>query len=189
VPEERSRYFGHRIGRGDQGAVVTVRAAGREEEAQRILVENGGDLGDDYAGYDYSDAGETVSGEKRIQLLGEVLRVHKDRISRGEVRIRKEVITETQMVEVPVTREELVIERTIPADIHTAAGQVGEGSEIRIPLSEEVASADKDTIVREEVTVGKRAVQSVANVGETISREELVVEDSTRNPERTRRTA
>jgi uncharacterized protein (TIGR02271 family) len=190
VPEERSRYFGHRFGRGEQGAVVTVNAPGREAEAERILTENGGDLGNDYAGYDYSDDNANMAaGEQRIQLLGEVLRVHKDRVSRGEVRIRKEVITETQTVEVPVTREELVIERTAPTEVRSATGRVGEGSEIRIPLTEEVASIDKDTVVREEVAVGKRSVQSVANIGDNISHEELVVEDSTRNPDLERRSA
>lgn len=189
VPEERSRYFSSRFGQGEQGTVVTVNAPGRESEAERILTENGGDLGDNTAGYNYTDEATTTTGNQRIQLLGEVLRVHKDRISRGEVRIRKEVITETQTVEVPVTREELVIERTAPTDAHGATGRVGEGSEIRIPLSEEIASADKDTVVREEVTIGKRAVQSVANVGDNISREELVVEDSTKNPDLSKRTA
>jgi uncharacterized protein (TIGR02271 family) len=32
-------------------------------------------------------------------------------VNRGEVRIRKEVLTTTQTIEVPVTREELVVER------------------------------------------------------------------------------
>jgi len=197
VPEERSRYFGHRFGKGEQGAVVTVNASGREAEAEQILTENGGDLGNDFAGYDYSDGnanytdGNTnaVAGQQRIQLLGEVLRVHKDRVNRGEVRIRKEVITETQTVEVPVTREELVIERTAPTDVHAVGGRVGEGSEIRIPLSEEVASVDKDTVVREEVAVGKRAVGSVSSIGDNVSREELVVEDTTRIIDRERRSA
>lgn len=189
VPEDRSRYFGHRFGQGDQGTVVTVSAPGREAEAEKIFTENGGDLGNNAGNYNYSDETNQLSGNQRIQLLGEVLRVHKDRISRGEVRIRKEVITETQTVEVPVTREELVIERAAPTDPHSATGRVGEGSEIRIPLTEEVASADKDTVVREEVEVGKRAVQSVANVGDNVSREELVVEDSTKNANPERRSA
>ncbi|AXC13109.1 hypothetical protein ACPOL_3830 [Acidisarcina polymorpha] len=191
VPEERSRYFGHRFSSGEQGSVVTVNAPGREADAERILVENGGDLGNEASSYDYSQPAtpSVVEGPQRIQLLGEILRVQKDRVSRGEVRIRKEVITETQTVEVPVTREELVIERTAPTDVHTATGRVGEGTEIRIPLSEEVASVGKDTVVREEVSVGKRAVQNVSSVGDNISHEELVVEDSTRDADVTKRTA
>jgi uncharacterized protein (TIGR02271 family) len=44
-------------------------------------------------------------------LYGEVLRVHKDSVNRGATRLRKEVHTTTQLVEVHVTREELVVER------------------------------------------------------------------------------
>jgi uncharacterized protein (TIGR02271 family) len=181
LPEEKSRYFGHRFGAGDQGSVVTVTAPGREEDAEAILIENGGDLGANASDYDYAEADSApVSGQQRIQLLGEVLRVHKDRISAGEVRVRKEVITETQTIEVPVTREELVIERFAGSSTAPVDGRVGEGSEIRIPLTEEVASADKHTFVREEVAIGKRAVEGVRSVGDTVSHEELVVEDSTK---------
>ena len=82
VPEERSRYFGHRFSSGSQGAVVTVSASGREAEAEQILTQNGGDVGADTTGYDYSTP-VANEGQRRIQLLGEVLRVQKDRVSRG----------------------------------------------------------------------------------------------------------
>jgi uncharacterized protein (TIGR02271 family) len=181
LPEEQSRYFGHRFGAGDQGSVVTVTAAGREEDAEAILIENGGDLGANASDYDYAESDSApVSGQQRIQLLGEVLRVHKDRISAGEVRVRKDVITETQTIEVPVTREELVIERFAGSSTAPVKGRVGEGSDIRIPLTEEVASAEKHTFVREEVAIGKRAVEGVRSIGDTVSHEELVVEDSTK---------
>ena len=176
VGEDRSRYFGHRIG-SQQGAVVTVSAAGREEEAEAVLEENGGDLGADTADYDYSTP--VATDQKKIQLLGEVLRVQKDRVSRGEVRIRKEVITEQQTVQVPVTREELVIERVPVSGTTQAAGEIGADSEIRIPLTEETASLEKHTIVREEVAVGKRAIENVQEIGGSVRHEELNVDDAT----------
>ncbi len=190
VPEEHSRYFEHRLSTGN-GVLVTVSAADRAAEARSILEQNGGDLGANAESYDYSAAPAaaqtTGEGQQRIQLLGEVLRVHKDRISRGEVRIRKETITEQQTIQVPVTREELVIER-VPVSGQTAVhGSIGENSDIRIPLSEERASADKQTFVREEVSVGKRAVESVEEVGGSVQHEELQVEnDTTRTGETTR---
>jgi uncharacterized protein (TIGR02271 family) len=117
--------------------------------------------------------------QNNIQLLGEILRVHKDRVSRGEVRLRKEVVTETQTVQVPVAREELVIERR-PVDQATpTTGSIGE-SEIRIPLSEERASVDTSTVVREEVAVGKKPIQEVRDLTGKVRREELVVEDPTK---------
>jgi uncharacterized protein (TIGR02271 family) len=194
IPEQRSRYFQNRITNSQNGAVVTVNAGDRVGEAQSILLRYNVDLGDDAENYNYSET-ETGSSQQpgldqgrsesqnreqnNIQLLGEVLRVHKDRVSRGEVRIRKEVITETQTVQVPVTREELVVERR-PVDQATpATGSIGE-TEVRIPLSEERASVDTSTVVREEVAVGKKPVQEVRDLTGEVRREELVVEDPTR---------
>ena len=123
---------------------------------------------------------DQVEGTRNIQLLGEVLRVHKERVNRGEVTIRKEVITENQTIQVPVTREELVIERrAVDADT-PASGSIGENNEIRIPLTEERASADTSTVVREEVAVGKKPVQEVRDLSGQVRHEELVVDDQTR---------
>jgi uncharacterized protein (TIGR02271 family) len=204
VPEQQSRYFGQRFQNSQSGAVVTVTAPGREEEAERILQEAGADLGNNAANYDYSantgaaaagagtaanaTSGQNMTGERRnIQLLGEVLRVHKERINRGEVRLRKEIITEQQTIQVPVTREELVIERNPVSGETPAQGQIGQDREIRIPLTEERAAVDKQTVVREQVAVGKRAVEQVRNVGGEVRREELVVDDQSKmsNADRT----
>ena len=186
IPEERSRYFHHRLTRSRSGAVVTVNAGDRIPEAESILRRYNADLGNEAENYNYSET-ETGSSQQldedreqsNIQLLGEVLRVQKDRVSRGEVRIRKEVITETQTVQVPVTREELVVERR-PVDQATpATGPIGE-SEIRIPLSEERASVNTSTVVREEVAIGKKPIQEVRDLTGEVRREELVVEDPTK---------
>jgi uncharacterized protein (TIGR02271 family) len=114
-----------------------------------------------------------------VQLLGEVLRVHKDRVNRGEVRIRKEVVTENQNIQVPVQREELVVERRPVTDGRPATGRLGD-EEIRVPLSEERASLDKSTVVREEVNVSKKPVEEVRDLTGEVRHEELVVDDETR---------
>lgn len=120
-------------------------------------------------------------GQQRIQLYGEVLRVHRDRVQRGEVRLRKEVITETETVQVPVTREELVVERIPVAGEQAAPGaNIGDESEIRIPLSEDRVSVEKQAVVREEVQVGKREVTNVESRDEQVRREELRVDDETK---------
>jgi stress response protein YsnF len=88
--------------------------------AREILEKAGGDLR--HGGFESEDVTrsqsaaqdeETEEGDKdyRIQLRGEVLRTFRERVQRGEIRLRKEVVTENQVVDVPVTREELVIER------------------------------------------------------------------------------
>lgn len=194
VPEERTRYFGHRFGSNEQGAVVTVNAGDRKTEAEAILTRYGADLGENAASYDYSQAQgrdysqtqgtnySEVQGThepRNIQLLGEVLRVQKDRVNRGEIRLRKEIVTETQNVQVPVSREELVIERRAVDSNQPVTGNIGENREIRVPLSEDRASVDKSTVVREEVSIGKKSVQEVRDLSDQVRHEELVVEDPT----------
>jgi uncharacterized protein (TIGR02271 family) len=187
---DHSRYFGQRYGRAGEGIIVMVKAAGRREEAETILEANGADLGasntrqatsypetgDAYA--DRSSSTTNVQSPRRIQLYGEVLRVHRDRVERGEVRLRKETVTETQNVQVPVTREELVVERVPVTGEQAAPGAtVGSDSEeIRIPLSEEQVRIEKEPFVREQVEVGKRQVTNTENREETVRREELRVD-------------
>jgi uncharacterized protein (TIGR02271 family) len=123
---------------------------------------------------------------ERVQLFGEVLRVHKERINRGEVRLRKDVVTESQTIEVPVTREELVLERVaVSGDTPAPSANIGSGQEIQIPLSEDKVRLEKEPVLREEVSVGKREVQDVATVSGDVRREELRVDD----PETPRRSA
>lgn len=202
IPENRARYLARKLRSGSNGAVVTVNAGPRRQEAEEILTSRGGDLGANATSQDYAAAeyagGQSGPGaanlpereqpessdQQRIELLGEVLRVHKERIQRGEVRIRKEVVVEQQTVQVPVTREEIVVER-VPADQSTPSqGQIGADSEIRVPLTEERATLEKQTVVREQVNVGKRNVEGVENLQDSVRREELNVADSTTNPTR-----
>lgn len=182
VDENRSKYFGHKLNNG-KGTVVTVNAGDRAGQAESIMLQYGADLGEGAEGYDYSQT-TNASGDRKetndLQLLGEVLRVQKERVSRGEVTLRKEVITEMQTIQVPVSREELVIERHAVDGGQTAQGTVGKGEEIRIPLSEERASLGKQTVVREEVSVGKRTVESVRELTGEVKHEDLVVNDTTK---------
>ncbi len=131
------------------------------------------------SGQEYRESSRTGmgdTGERRIQLVSEVLRVRKERAERGEVRLRKEVRTETQNVQVPVTREELVIERNPVEGQRTASAEIGSDSEIRVPLTEERVQVDKVPVVTEEVRVSKRPVSETRNVTDQVRREELDVE-------------
>jgi uncharacterized protein (TIGR02271 family) len=181
VPADRAKYFGHRLGTADEGVVVTVNAPGREEEAIAILERDGADIGDEADSYDYEATGTKPADAQNIQLYGEVLRVQKDRVNRGEVRIRKEVLTTTQTIEVPVTREELVVERVPVSGQVAASNATFEAEEIRIPLSEERAYVKKQAVVREEVSIGKREVTNVESFDEQVRREELKVDPGATN--------
>ena len=194
LPDERSRYFGERFGSGEEGVLITVNAASRRSDAETILRTNGADLGENIA---QRPTGERARSEpdtgtarpretQRMQLYGEVLRVHRDRVQRGDVRLRKETVTDTTNLSVPVSHEELVLERTPVTEERAAPGaQIGENEEIRIPLSEERVSVDKEPVVREEVEAGKRDVTNVESREEQLRHEELKVEDE-QNRERER---
>ena len=60
------------------------------------------------------------------------LQVHKQLVEVGAVRVRKEVVTEHRTIEVPVQREEIVIERHAPNGVPSPT-PIGPGEEIRIP--------------------------------------------------------
>lgn len=177
------------------GALISVRTEDRKADAQEILTRNNGQIArelggstvdqqttsaqlgatDNRLGAEDSQLGQGTP-ERRIQLISEVLRVRKERVARGEVRVRKEVLTETQNVQVPVTREEIVIERSPVSGERPASGEIGENNEVRVPLSEERVQVDKVPVVREEVRVGKRPVSETQNVSEQVRREELDVD-------------
>ena len=129
---------------------------------------------------DRMDTSRMREGEdqERIELREEELRAEKQRVQGGEVRLRKEVIEEKKTIEVPVTREELVIEKHSVGGRRPADGQIGDDEEIRIPLMEEEVRVEKTPVVREEVNLKKRQVQDTERVSETVKREEAWV-DST----------
>ena len=185
LPAEKSRYFNDRFERDPNGVLLTVEAGTGRAEAEAILEQNGADIGRTSSTWSYDQTRDTTASGRtepqRIQLYGEVLRVHRDRIQRGEARLRKETVTENQRVDVPVTREELVVEKVPVAGEKAAPGaRIGEDSEVRVPLSEERVSVDKEPVVREEVRVGKKGVTNVESRDETLRREELRVEDKSK---------
>jgi uncharacterized protein (TIGR02271 family) len=121
-----------------------------------------------------------------VQVREERLQVDKDRVQAGEARIGKEVVTQHQQVDVPLQREELVIERHPVAGGTAASGTIGASETIRVPLSEERATVSKSTVVTEEVSVGKRVHTDTKTVGADVRKEQLRV-DNTGNTIRTDR--
>ena len=97
--------------------------------------------------------------------------------STGEVRVRKEVHTEHKTLEVPVEREEVVIERHPVSGHQPAATQFKEGQTIRVPVMEEHIQVEKTPVVKEEVEIGKRKVQDTKRVDATVRKEEIKVEN------------
>ena len=149
---------------------VTVTAEGRYDEATALLRRHGA-----YDMHTTAHASRTAEGAERIQVREEELQAHKQPVETGAVRVRKEVVTEHRTLEVPVQREEVVIERQAPTG-EPAASDIRPGEEIRVPVMKEQVTVEKRPVVKEEVTVGKRVIQDTERVGGEVRREEVHIE-------------
>ncbi len=127
----------------------------------------------DYASTNVRDTG--TEDAQSIKLREEQLRVQKQPVQTGEARLRKDVVTEQQSIDVPVTREEVYVERR-PGSGQPSDTPIGEGETYRVPVREEQVTVEKQPVVREEVSLGKRAVQDTQQVSDTVRREEARVE-------------
>ena len=92
------------------------------------------------------------------------------------MRVHKEVVTENQTLNVPTTREEVVIERR-PVHGKASTSDIRAGEEVRIPVKEEKVKVEKEAVVTEEVNVGKRQVTENQQVGGTVRKEKVHVEE------------
>lgn len=115
---------------------------------------------------------------QRIRLRAERLRAYKQPDKVGEVNVRKEVVTEQQTIEVPVTREEVVVERRpVSGEAGEAeARPIGEGETIRIPVREEQVNVTKESVTTGEVEVSKREVKEKRQFSGQVRREEARIE-------------
>lgn len=128
-----------------------------------------------------SDIDSNLDSERVMELREEQLDVHTERMQTGEVSLRKEIITENRTVEVPVTREEIVVERRaldgVPREGSLdTAGLDMDQKEIRIPVSEEFVHIDKKVVPREEIRVSKEKITDTKSVSEDVRREEAQVD-------------
>ena len=115
--------------------------------------------------------------ETTVPLAEENLDVSK-RASAQEATVTKEPVTETKTVEVPVTHEEISVERR-PASRSTAAERpVQSRTEIKIPLKKEELEVTKQPYVKEEVAVRKKPVTETRAVSEEVTSEKVDVMDT-----------
>ena len=186
LPEHEAKYYHDELESGR--TIVTVTAEGLAGQATDILRRLGA--------YDMSSrpsaaatpraatASSTASARAgdTIEVKEERLLAEKRPVETGEVTVRKEVRTETKTLEVPVKREEVVIERTAvhgrAATDGIAPGDLAEGEVIRIPVTEERVHLSKEAVVVEEVKVGKKVVQDTETVSGQVRKEEVKVEQA-----------
>jgi uncharacterized protein (TIGR02271 family) len=112
-----------------------------------------------------------------LERREERLVVDKDVEQAGEVHVGKHVVEDRQTVDVPVTREEVNIERRSvdrPAD----GGEAFTDDSIDVPVYEERVEAGKESRVVEELEIDKTAQTGTERVEETVRREEFDIDDN-----------
>jgi uncharacterized protein (TIGR02271 family) len=115
--------------------------------------------------------------EQRLTLSEEELSVGKRQVQAGEVEVRKSVETEHVKQQVPVTREEVTVERR-PANDRMAAADIGDDA-IRIPLTQEEVVVDKRPVAKEQIIVRKHAVTENRTIDADVRKERVDVSGDT----------
>jgi uncharacterized protein (TIGR02271 family) len=126
--------------------------------------------------HDSTDARREESGAT-VELRQEELAARKEAVEAGRVSLATEVVEEQATLEVPVTREEVTIERR-PVDRRPTDQPITSTSAetLSVPVREEQVAIDKQPVVYEEVSLSKHAVQETERVSDTVRKEVIDVD-------------
>lgn len=161
---------------GAAGVAGTAGAAGVADRRDEAVVD--GDRHDvtdrdrrDVADHDRRD----VTDADSVVVKDEHLNVGTERRASGRVRLRKQAYTTTETVEVPVTREEVVVERESVDPNSAEARTAGRDGDVEVTTYEETPVVNK-TVDAEKVSLGKRQVQDTETVTEEVRHEDVKVD-------------
>lgn len=125
------------------------------------------------------DSAEEVEEEGSMIRRAERLEVGTEWEETGEATLTKRVVTRTETVEVPLRREELVIERESLTDEEAQeGGDLSEEEEV-IVLREERPVVEKQVVGVEKVTVGKRTLSETEEVSADVQEEKIDIDTDT----------
>lgn len=116
-----------------------------------------------------------VTDADSVVVKDEHLNVGTERRASGRVRLRKQAYTTTETVEVPVTREEVVVERESVDPNSAEARTAGRDGDVEVTTYEETPVVNK-TVDAEKVSLGKRQVQDTETVTEEVRHEDVKVD-------------
>ena len=121
---------------------------------------------------------EEESESTRVPLVEERLDISKRDVTYKEATLIKEPMSETKTVEVPITHEELIVERRPASKSTTSTSDlkppVTSKEEIKIPLKKEEIEVKKEPYVKEEVVLKKRRVTETKTITEEVKSERLL---------------
>jgi uncharacterized protein (TIGR02271 family) len=115
-------------------------------------------------------------GDDVVTRSEEHLNVGTQRVETGRARLRKYVVTENQTVTVPVSREEVRVEREpVGPGAATGGAEIGEAT-AEVTLSEERVVVNKETVPVEQVRLTTDTVTEQQQVTEAVRKEEIEVD-------------
>lgn len=115
---------------------------------------------------------EVDSLQGTIKIKEEQLDIAKRWVETGDVKIYKETYTKEKSFTIPVSCEELVIEKITFPSSNTGNEDVGK-EVIRIPLSEEQIEFRKKNVALENVSVYKEKIEEIKHIEETLNKERV----------------
>ena len=132
----------------------------------------------DSATFERRHAASEVSASPLVwPVIQEVLDVHTSRVETGRVRIHKIVHQREEIVDPPLMRDEVDIERVpINRVVEEPISVRSEEDTLIIPVLEEVLVVEKRLLLKEEVRITKRRVETHTPQRVTLRREEAAVE-------------
>jgi uncharacterized protein (TIGR02271 family) len=156
---------------GGASMLVPRDALVRQDDGSYHLTLDSATLGRRDAGGELSDVPLVVP------VVEEALTVHATPVETGRVRIRKIVHEHEEIVDPPLWRDEVVIERVpINRIVEGPISTRSEGETLIIPLLEEVLVVEKRLLLKEEVHITTRRAETHLPQRVTLRREEAAVE-------------
>lgn len=161
LPERDEDFYGHShfndagLRRGATRDIDATGSAGTTRESGRSR--------------DASDESRYITRSEEELAIGKRAR------KAGEVDVRKTVETERVSKTVPVTREEVTVERRPVTGDMRADARIGE-DEIRVPITEEEVVVEKRVVPKEELVIKKHAVSDQKTVEADVRKERVDVD-------------
>jgi len=168
-PDEEARLYGYyNLPYTDDAAAVGKGGAPDYPSSQAAQVDHG-----DRSGQLTEDARATDDAMTRSEQR---LRIETERAERGRARLRKYVTTEPVQETVPVTREQVRVEREPITDENVEQAMRGPDiseAEHEVTVTEERPVVEKETVPVERVRLAKDAVTDEAQVTDDVAKEQI----------------
>lgn len=155
------------VGTGDTRGTAGVMAPDRTAEMDR-----------ERASHETSGRRSDAEGDTTLTRSEEQLNVGTESVETGRARLRKYTTTEEQNVTVPVSKEQVVVERTPVEGDHSGGTIDADQGEVveEFTTREERPVVGKETVEKEQVRLGKETVTEHQTVSDQVRKEHIDVD-------------